>query len=102
MSHFFICSSCNFTGNHKEHESCGRFFIFPTPTTVKRDPICFLREHWKKSFEAIQEDEKRKEEKADFIEAYSLLEYKAYMYWNKGFTALYQSGGRTLRFVGYQ
>lgn len=79
------------------------FLYFPhTPTTVKRDPICFLREHWKKSFEAIQEDEKREEEKADFIEAYSLLEYKAYMYWNKGFTALYQSSGRTLRFVGYQ
>lgn len=55
-------------------------YFLHTRTAVKRDPICFLREQWKKSFEAVREDEKREEEKADFIEAYSLLEYKAYMY----------------------
>lgn len=52
------------------------FSFFPhTRTAVKRDPICFLGEHGKRSFEAVREDQKRKKKRQILL--------KFALVWNK-------------------
>lgn len=46
-----------------------------TRTAVKRDPICFLEEHGKRSFEAVREDQKRKKKRQILL--------KFTLVWNK-------------------
>lgn len=101
-SHFSLLSSCNCTGNHMAHKSCGHFFIStmhaPLPYAFKRETICFSRGPWKRAL--MPSKKKKKREQAHFIEVAPLWKIKPMCIRDEGDAVSYQSPGMTLRFVG--